>query len=137
MSFESPVQISLSGQKILTMMAGDSDSPVYATSANAKPGKQTWSLHKQQDNTYHLQNQLFHKYIGVAASLHPNVTAVATESPIDFVVESTGRETYKLYVKNDSEKLYLYLAPDWSHSPKVALVREQDAKDNWRIESIV
>ncbi|KAG9102362.1 hypothetical protein FS749_004148 [Ceratobasidium sp. UAMH 11750] len=77
------------------MLNGDSDSPVYATTPNSKPAKQIWFLHRQEDGAILLQNELFGKYIGVATYLHPNVTAVATDSAIKFFMESTGKDSYK------------------------------------------
>ncbi|KAG9099500.1 hypothetical protein FRC06_005214 [Ceratobasidium sp. 370] len=134
MSLITPIRLFLSEQKILTMMNGDSDSPVYATTPNAKPAKQVWVLHRQEDGGILLQNELFRKYIGVATALHPNVTVVATDSAIKFIMKPTGKDSYRLYVENGAEKLYLYLAPDWDYSPKAALVREEDAKHDWHME---
>ncbi|KAG8796641.1 hypothetical protein FRC12_013633 [Ceratobasidium sp. 428] len=119
------------------MLNGDSDSPVYATDPNIKPAKQTWLLHHQDDGTVLLQNKLFGKYIGIATDLKPNVTLVATNSAIKFVMEHTKEDSYKIYAQNGDERLYLYLHPDWNTSPKVALVREEDAKRDWHKEPAV
>ncbi|KAG8705910.1 hypothetical protein FRC09_002698 [Ceratobasidium sp. 395] len=78
------------------MLNGDSDSPVYATDPNIKPAKQTWLLHHQDDGTVLLQNKLFGKYIGIATDLKPNVTLVATNSAIKFVMEHIKDDSYKL-----------------------------------------
>ncbi|KAG8697350.1 hypothetical protein FRC09_007917, partial [Ceratobasidium sp. 395] len=114
------------------MLNGDSDSPVYATDSNIKPAKQTrrdsgdqqnsqWLLHHQDDGAVLLQNKLFGKYIGIATDLKPNVTLVATNSAIKFIMEHAQDDSYKIYAQNGDEKLYLFLHPNWNTSPKVAL----------------
>ncbi|CAE6353897.1 unnamed protein product [Rhizoctonia solani] len=117
-----PCQILMSDQKILTMMHGDPDSPIYVMGpTHSRPGEQRWVFEKQLDDTVLLYNPMYRKYAGVPTGLHPNVTVVVTESgsASKFAMEKVKDESYKIYVYHGTSKLYLYLSPDWDHSPKV------------------
>ncbi|ELU42794.1 hypothetical protein AG1IA_03184 [Rhizoctonia solani AG-1 IA] len=99
-----PCQILLSNQKILTMMHGDPDSPIYVMGpTHSRPGEQRiirysqWVAEKQSDDTVLFYNPMCKKYAGVTTALHPNVTVVVTESSAAsrFVMEEITENSYK------------------------------------------
>ncbi|QRW19968.1 hypothetical protein RhiXN_08943 [Rhizoctonia solani] len=123
------------------MMHGDPDSPIYVMGpTHSRPGEQRWVAEKQSDDTVLFYNPMYKKYAGVTTALHPNVTVVVTESSAAsrFVMEEITENSYKIYVHNGIIKLYLYLSPDWEHSPKTALVSENESDDAvWQVQPIL
>ncbi|CAE6479174.1 unnamed protein product [Rhizoctonia solani] len=136
----SSCHILLSNQKILTMMHGDPDSPIYAMGlTQSRPGEQRWVIEQQSDNMALLYSPMYKKYAGVTTALHPNVSVVVTDSSSasKFVMEKVNDNSYKIYVYHGANKLYFYLSPDWNHSPKTALVAEDESTDAvWQIQPL-
>ncbi|CAE6443032.1 unnamed protein product [Rhizoctonia solani] len=120
------------------MMHGDPDSPIYAMGlTQSRPGEQRWIIEQQPDNMALLYNPMYKEYAGVTTALHPNVSVAVTNSSSasKFVMENVDVNSYKIYVYHGANKLYLYLSPGWNHSPKTALVAEDESAGAvWQVQ---
>ncbi|CUA77017.1 hypothetical protein RSOLAG22IIIB_06450 [Rhizoctonia solani] len=105
----------------------------------SRPGEQRWIIEQKTGNTVLLYNPMYKKYAGVTTALHPNVSVVVTDlnSASRFVIEYVRYKSYRIYVYHGAEKLYLYLSPEWDHSPKTALVSGDESMDAiWQVQPL-